>query len=563
MADRLLLNGRVLDIGRAELCDSTGQVAALRPQALYVLLELARRSGEVVTKRDLMARVWPGIVVTDDSLVQCIVEIRRALGDTEQRIVRTMPRRGYCLVPDSEAAHGQSDSSVGRSPRRALFAIAGMAVLALSMWLFDMLGHGVVGRTAPSKAGLAVVVLPLRELNVGTGDTVPSGEGLAYVIAGELARNRDLHVVSTLVASELRRKGIGTREIGSMSGARYVVDGSVERRGDRLGLEFHLIDATDDRIAWSGRFEPTARDLPGVTQTLIEQISGSLGSTVRELAVSATLSRAPASLDAHALALHGIALAQQRGSSDGLRQARRELEQATALDPGYAPAWAHLGLVKTLLIFSRNDPSLGLQDHAQALDEIRHAIALDPSLASSWQLLSVAIDSTEHPAEAVQAAERAVHLAPGDPDNFVALSLAQYHAGQLDAALQNFEKAVSWNRGLRPPSYSVVEARLRYALRDYENALRSAHDCMERVPAIAVCKAIWLSSQIRAGHTGEAEAAWPRLVATTPRLESYRYAPRGTQEAREIDQDLDRLRTRAQASTYMTSTAEEARRRSK
>ena len=563
MADRLLLNGRVLDIERAELCDSTGQVVALRPQALYVLLELARRSGEVVTKRDLMTRVWPGIVVTDDSLVQCIVEIRRALGDAEQRIVRTMPRRGYCLMPDIDAAHAQGMRTVAQRHKRALFAITGIATLGLLVWLFDTFERDVVGRTAPGRADIVVVVLPLRELNLGTGGTAPSGEGLAYVIAGELARNRDLHVVSTLVASDLRRKGIGTGEIGSMSGARYVVDGSVERRGDRLGLEFHLIDATNQRIAWSGRFEPTAQELPEITQTLIQQISGSLGSTVRELAVSASLSRAPASLDAHALALHGIALVQQRVSADALRQARRELEQATALDPGYAPAWAHLGFAKTLLIFSRNDPSLSLQDHAQAIGEIRQAIALDPSVASSWRLLSVAIDSTEHPEEAVQAAEHAVHLAPGDPDNLVALSLAQYHAGQLDAALQNFEKAVSWNRGLRPPSYSVVEARLRYALHDYENALRSARACMERVPAIAVCKAIWLSSQLRAGHTGEAEAAWPRLVATTPWLESYRYAPRGTQAAREIDQDLDHLRTRAQASMHMTSTAEEAPRRSK
>ena len=66
-----------------------------------MLLELARRPGEVVTKRDLMAWVWPGVAVTDDSLVQCVVEIRRALGDSGQRVVRTMPRRGYVLIRDA------------------------------------------------------------------------------------------------------------------------------------------------------------------------------------------------------------------------------------------------------------------------------------------------------------------------------------------------------------------------------------------------------------------------------------------------------------------------------
>jgi DNA-binding winged helix-turn-helix (wHTH) protein len=59
MAVRLQLNGHTLDIERAELCDTSGRLVQLRPQALSVLLELARRAGEVVTKRDLMTRVWP------------------------------------------------------------------------------------------------------------------------------------------------------------------------------------------------------------------------------------------------------------------------------------------------------------------------------------------------------------------------------------------------------------------------------------------------------------------------------------------------------------------------
>jgi hypothetical protein len=100
-----------------------------------------------------------------------------------------------------------------------------------------------------------------------------------------------------------------------------------------------VVETASGRIAWSGRFEPTAEELPGVTRLLVEQIGGSLGSTVRQLRVSAALTRAPASLDAHALALHGIALT-QRASADDMRQARRELEQATRLDPG-TPA-AHL-----------------------------------------------------------------------------------------------------------------------------------------------------------------------------------------------------------------------------
>ena len=93
MADRLLLNGRTLDIERAELHDASGRLLQVRPQALSVLLELARRPGEVVTKRDLMERIWPGVVVTGAPVVRqsaqqivdaAVTDVRAFAGDSPQ-----------------------------------------------------------------------------------------------------------------------------------------------------------------------------------------------------------------------------------------------------------------------------------------------------------------------------------------------------------------------------------------------------------------------------------------------------------------------------------------------
>ena len=142
---------------------------------------------------------------------------------------------------------------------------------------------------------------------------------------------------------------------------------------------------------------------------------------------------------------------------------------------------------------------------------------------------------------AVRAAERATELGPGDPDNWVALAIAQHHAGQTQAAIEAFEKAISWSP-LRPPHYAVVAARLRYSVQDYENALRFARECMGRTPALGVCKAVWLSSLIRTGHAVQAEAAWPVLVAAAPSLQAYRMTPHNTPMALSVDEDLDRLR---------------------
>ena len=106
------------------------------------------------------------------------------------------------------------------------------------------------------------------------------------------------------------------------------------------------------------------------------------------------------------------------------------------------------------------------------------------------------------------------------------------------------EKAISWSP-LSPPVYAVVEARLRYTLQDHERALRRARECMDRAPALVVCKAIWLSSMIRSRHAAQAQAAWPSLVAAAPWLQSYRMTPLGTPAAKAVDEDLDHLKAGA------------------
>ncbi len=103
-AGAIALNGHRFDFGAKELLDEAGEPVRLRPQCLAVLRCLADSPGRVVTREDLMRSVWPGMVVTDDSLVQCIGELRRALGDADHRLVRTERRRGYRLVPASAAS---------------------------------------------------------------------------------------------------------------------------------------------------------------------------------------------------------------------------------------------------------------------------------------------------------------------------------------------------------------------------------------------------------------------------------------------------------------------------
>ena len=101
-AHPISLPGFVFDPAPPDLRSSAGASLALRPQTLAVLACLAHRAGELVSKDELMRSVWPDVVVTHDSLVQCIAELRKALGDTEHRVIRTGPKRGYRLAAQAQ-----------------------------------------------------------------------------------------------------------------------------------------------------------------------------------------------------------------------------------------------------------------------------------------------------------------------------------------------------------------------------------------------------------------------------------------------------------------------------
>src|SRR6266567_7222924 len=96
--DRLDLADLTLDLRREELRNATGARIELRNRSFSVLRHLATNADRVVTKDELLEANWPGVTVTEDSLTQCISEIRRALGDPGRDLLRTVPRRGYMIV---------------------------------------------------------------------------------------------------------------------------------------------------------------------------------------------------------------------------------------------------------------------------------------------------------------------------------------------------------------------------------------------------------------------------------------------------------------------------------
>jgi DNA-binding winged helix-turn-helix (wHTH) protein len=154
----LPLGDRIVDLSRDALMDRQGGVVPLRPRAWLVLKFLAQRAGRLVEKNELLEEVWADCVVTEDSLVQAIGDIRRALGDVGRTALRTLPRRGYILMPDQfsprTAGNNIGDRLRAKAERRFVgreieLAELGQALAAESggIQLYFVHGPGGIGKT--------------------------------------------------------------------------------------------------------------------------------------------------------------------------------------------------------------------------------------------------------------------------------------------------------------------------------------------------------------------------------------------------------------------------------
>ncbi len=288
-----------LDVAGGLLLDRGGQPVALRAQSMKVLLQLARRPGEVVTREGLLDGVWGEVHVTDDSLTQCVSEIRQAIGDQGHRVLQTVPKRGYRLVPAVEMqAQAVEEAAPGRQISLWLVpaALVAVAVLGLNAW---------TTRSTDPAALPAIAVLPFEDL-AGEARWERLGRGLAAEIGADLSRSKGMIVIP----AETVEAAVGEpKRAAETLGVRFVLDGTIQAKGEELRVTARLTDTEEGAVVWSDRWARPAEDLFAVQDEIVGRIGGALDGTwtgmlarvVREGAEE----RPTRSLEAHELYLLG------------------------------------------------------------------------------------------------------------------------------------------------------------------------------------------------------------------------------------------------------------------
>ncbi|MCB1337363.1 MAG: winged helix-turn-helix domain-containing protein [Maritimibacter sp.] len=459
----------IFDPAAGELRAADGQAQMLRPQTAKVLAHLAAHAGEVVTKDALMEAVWQGTHVTDDSLVQCISEIRKALGPVEGKRLKTIPKTGYRL--DGSSADSAATARPVRK-RRALFAallvVAGLVAIAAGTW---------ASRPAAPESPIRVAVLPFRNMSPDPDQSYLSN-GVAEDLIVSLSQLSDLQVVSRGTSFAVETEGRDMREVAKTLRADVLLDGSVRRLDDALRVSASLVDGKTGANLWAERYEGSAEDMfrfqDEVLGELVRVLSVRLSRAERErLGIRGTTSIA-----AHDAYLRGRELENLYTNETNLA-AEAALSEALRHDPGFALAHAHLSQVYSFRVENRWTRTEAA-DIAAAFREAEAAVALDPGLPfAHFALGRLYTRSFGADAEkAIAHYEAALALDPNYDDAYMFLANVFIFNGEAERAVPMI--AQGFERNPIPPYwYHLAEGMAQYFLGDYpaaEAALVRARD---------------------------------------------------------------------------------------
>jgi TolB-like protein/Flp pilus assembly protein TadD/DNA-binding winged helix-turn-helix (wHTH) protein len=426
-----------------------------------LLVTLARAAPNLVSFDQLTERVWPGLVITPETISQRVKLVRAALGDDPHapRYIGGVRGRGYRMVasvhalpppqpapappeanepvarvtpywmdekkpeaaPPAEVSAGAgrpdgatvTDSAVPTAPGAfgwvgALLVVAALLAVpwAVSRYLRPAATPGAAHEVVVQPPTRTIAVLPLVDTSPG-GDSAYLGEGLAQELSARLSRIHGLRVASRTSASAIKDRDV--RTIAQALGVRHVLEGSVHREGDQLRVTAQLVDASTGYNVWSQTYNRTWQDLLAIEDDVARSITGTLKVVLNN--EPARDSRpATTHMEAFDLYLSGLAKLHGPGGRDEIEEAGESFRRALAADPKFALAYA--GLCERYVI--GYEQTLDTTLIPQAESACGQALKLDDSLREvSAALAHLYLVSGRYE----QAAGIYKELISSDPDN--------------------------------------------------------------------------------------------------------------------------------------------------
>jgi len=451
-----------------KLTCANGQELTLRAQSLEVLGFLAENPNLVVSKDEIISSIWKTVNVTDDSLVQCISNIRRLLNDDNHNILQTLPKRGYRLLTASSVCPQNTPEKAHLKPVEPLMPTDNPA----------------------ERPAIAV----MRFQNIGvdhTGDVIAAG--LATDIHFNLAKMSRLFVVAQASANRLR--DLLPDEIGQQLGVSYLVHGATQRSEKQVRATISLVEAKSNKVLWTEQYERPLGNFLQLQDEITIDVVNELDHRIEQHEIKKAFSAPPDNISAWELYHQGLWHCTQtnQASTD---EAYRLLKQSLVLDPSFAPTYAAVSATYIHRIFvsaeagisdfadkavdyayqslEHDDQSgwgywaLGRALHmkkqyTQALDALNLSIKYKPNFSWNHHTKAMVSNSSAGGEEALTSAYQALRLSPIDPNRFAFLSAKTIALIQL----KRYEEAAACglDAAAEPRAYHMTYAVASIALK--------------------------------------------------------------------------------------------------
>jgi len=463
----------IVDVGRA--CVTRGTTQLEVPKLSFdLLLALIARAPAIVSPDDLMTLVWPGLVVSPDTISQRIKLLRGALGDDarEARYIAGVRGRGYRLVPEVILLAVKTDAISGAPvepaatipvprPRRRWAWTAVVAALVLGAALIALLlkppsgdPAKVAGEPPPRRS---VAVLPFADL-----DGTPHGKALAFGISEallhQLASVSELSVIARTSSFAATENGDDARAIGRKLSAHYLLEGGVQSEGERLRVTAQLIDTSSGEHVWSMRFDRAPQDVFALQDEIALAVTRALRLSLDSSAADRLVGRKAANLDAYFAYLQGRALATTLRIADSAAAAK-QFAAAIRVDPQFAPAYVELANARLRVAEFDITPDREARFDAARTDAgrlIEKALSLDPYNSEAYAARAY-VRAFDDLAAAESDYRKSIELSPSNASAHEGLAAVLYETpAKRDQALQVLDRA----RELDPlePRYDVTKA---------------------------------------------------------------------------------------------------------
>jgi TolB-like protein/Flp pilus assembly protein TadD len=484
-----------LDAGRRELRQA-GILVALEPQVFDVLKFLIDCRDRVVSRDDLLDAVWHGRIVSESTLSSRLNAVRIAIGDTgaEQRLIRTLPRKGVRFVGDvREVAGPAQERGAGIASPEA--------------------GTLPAGPRLP-----AVAVLPFTNMS---GDPAQEyfADGMTEEIITALSRSSGLFVIARNSSFTYKGKPADVRQVGQELGVSYVLEGSVRRSRAQLRITGQLADAVSGATLWSDRFDGDPLDVFELQDRVAESVAAAIEPTLQLAEIRRLQRDRPARLDAYDLLLRAYASLSDFTAA-GMEAAVACLEQSLALDPAYAPAMAASAYCRAQCHFQgwaeQNDAV-----RADAVALAWRAVELAPNDAQSLWMAAFAIwNMAQIGREKARDLFRRSLLI--NPNSAMALTLAGWietMCGNQQAGREMVARAQRLNpRDPRSWLMSGVRAIVAVIDENYAEALSWAEQALGQNRRFAVALRVAAVACVKLGQQDRARHAIQQLLEIEPEL---------------------------------------------